>query len=333
MRDINEVKNLINNRLSWIKELSNEDCIIHPDMDGLLSMAFLQNFANMKQIVGVYDLDAFYVNNLDLLSQNNFKNLCAIDLDVSYLGIRSLGHHMTCVKSSENSVNINEFMGLTETPAKIVDNYYNKFPLNTVILLYSIFDIEPENDEEIALIVYADSVFENYRLYKSNVREWLIKLEQYEILDALDNRYEEIMKIIDNTIAPITNTIESRKKYSQCLLTYKKGKFNKTTYHYNKTSNEIIDLIRDITKWNTMYLPSELNKIKIFNNSKVVLSENYNDVSLIKKNIEKLDKFLKENSESIVSTSMTYKNQYKITTNRLNTTIKLINDNFQFVEK
>lgn len=303
-------------------------------MDGILSMAFLQHFANMEQIVGVYDLNAFFVNDEELLLEKNLKNLCAIDLDISYLGIRSIGHHMTCVKSSENSLNINEFMGLSSGPKSIVDNYSRKFPLNTIILLYILFDIEPESDEEIALIVYADSVFENYKNYKENVRSWLIKLEQYEILEALDNRYDKIMDIIDKQIAPITNTVvETKKKYSQCVLTYQKGYSNNITYNYNKNSKDIIDLINRLTGWYIKYLPEKLENKKIFNNSKVVLSENRADFTLIKDNIDKLKKFLEDNSKDIISSSMTYTNQYKITTNKPNYNIELVDNSFQFIKK
>lgn len=328
-----KLNSLLNDKLKWLKDLSKEDCIIHSDIDGLLSMAFLQNYANMKQIVGIYDLDAFYMSEFKYLTTKYFKNLCAIDLDVSYLGIRNIGHHMTCVNSSNNSLNINEFVNFNKNTNSIVDNYNQKFPLNTIILLYSIFNIQPKTDEEIALIVYADSVFENYNSYKNNVVKWLKFLGQYNILDALNNRYSDIIKIIDEKILPITKEFSSRKKYSQCLLTSKEEMYGIIVQKYNGNPIKLLNLIRKITNWNVIDLPNGLYNIKSFNNLKVILSDDSKDINLIKKNLKKLDTFLKENSKNIVSSSMTYRNEYKITVNKPDINIKLMDDKFQFVKR
>lgn len=325
------LNDLLNTRLSWLKDLSNEDVIIHSDIDGLLSMGFLQHYANMKQIVGLYDLETFYMKNEHYYKPEVFKNICAIDLDVSYCGIRNVGHHVTCVKSSPNSLNINEFINVSSTTDKCVDNYYKKFPLNTVILLYSIFNVQPKSDEEIALLIYADSVFENYTLYKENVTNWLKYFKQDIILDALENRYEKLLNIIDNKIAPITNTIKSRKQYSQCLLTSTEEMYGTIVYKYNGNPKNIINLIKEITNWNILDLPNELYEIKIFNNTKVVLSKEPKDSKTIKTNLKKLNDFLIKNEKYIVSSSMTYKNEYKITINLRNTLIRLINDEYKFV--
>lgn len=304
----------IRHRIDWIFDLSNKNIIIHSDIDGVLSMAFLQQYAGLKQIVGLYDLDTFYFIDKEYTKVSKFKDLIAIDLDISYYGIRNLGHHMTCVKSADNSLNINEYAGIAEN---LVSNYTQKYPLNTIILLYSIFGIEPSSDEEIALLIYADSVYQNFNQYNNNVVNWLTALKQHKILDALNNRYEKLMSIIRDKIVPITSKIKdtrycAKDKFSQCQLT-SSYYFNKQKRRkYNGNPKELIDLIRDITNWNVIDLPKNMFCKKTYFNKKVILGEK-SDLSTVRNNLLKLEKYIEENPNTIVSSSMAYINGYKIT--------------------
>lgn len=329
--------------VSWIYNLKNKNVIIHSDMDGLLCMAFLQHHAQLGQIVGLYDLETLYFTDPKFKLINNFKELIAIDLDMSLLGIKNIGHHMTCVKGGSNSLNINEFYKLDED---LYGNFFRKYPLNTVILLYSLFNIEPKSLEEIALIVYADSVFSNYINYSKNVTIWLKKLKQFKILNALENDFDKIMDIIDTKIKPITdlvkdNRVSKQDTYSQCHLTtsyYFNGEVRKK---YKGNPVELLSLIKEITNWNIIDLPSNLFCKVTYNNVKVSLIEekdkSIEDYSLkrniINKNIQKLDKFLEENKQSVLSSSMTYRDGFKVTINKLNADIALINGQYQFIKK
>lgn len=307
----------------WLKNLENENIIIHSDFDGIISMAFLQHYAKLKKIVGIYDLNTFYMKEKKYLKKDVFKDIIGIDLDISYFNIRGLGHHLTCL-SNDNCFNINEYYNVKNNPIK---NYYKKYPLNTIILLYSIFNIKPKTDEEIALLVYADSVFKNFKEYEYNVTNWLKLLNQYEILNALNNRYDKIKKIIDTKIAPVTSTYKDNRvssTYSQCPLTTKYIINNKTYYQYDKNSKPLLELIYKYTTWNIIDLPETFPYQRICNNIKIDLSnKKQKDISneelLI--NFNKLSKLLLDNNDMIVSNSMTYKSSIKITLNNNNNII------------
>lgn len=308
-----------NKNISWLfEDLSQTNAIIHSDIDGLLTMGFLQNYAGLKEIVGIYDLRTFHMKEEKYKTRKEFRKMVGLDLDISYFDIRNIGHHMTCVKSNEKSLNINDLYGLQED---LVNNYYRKYPLNTVILLYSLFNIKPKTDEEIALLVYADSVFGNYTdKYKKNVTYWLKILNQYEILDALENRCSTIQNIIDNQILPITSKIKDPRassKYSQCPLTqsvYIQAK-GKCIDIYNGNPKIILDLIRRITNWNIIDLPKQLLFTRECYVNTICLSKDKKNKDEIQAHLKKLKKFLLENKSDIVSSSMPYINSFRITTN------------------
>lgn len=324
--------NLLRNKVKWLFNLEKEKVIIHNDIDGILSMAFLQNYANLKQIVGIYDLDCFYFSQKDYLKVSNFKNLIALDLDISFLGIRNIGHHMTCFNTNTSSLNINEEYLLTKD--NIIDFYHKKYPLNTIILLYSLFGIEPNTDEEIALLIYADSVYKNYLDYKNNVSNWLKELNQYKILDALENRYDKLINIIISKIAPITNLYKdnrnnSKKAFSQCHITKKDYIYGKETYQYIGNPRHLLNLIKDITNWNLINLPNFLPYTRVCNNLSLSLGK---DTKTIKENLFKFSNFLMQNNSIIVSHCLIYRNSIKITISKNDKKIEMINNEFKLID-
>lgn len=321
-------------KIEWIYNLENESVIIHSDIDGILSMAFLQHHAGLKEIVGLYDLDTFYFKSEEYLKVSNFKKIIGIDLDISFFDIRHIGHHINCLMAGENSLNINEEFGMVDN---IIDNYYMKYPLNTIILLYSLFEIEPTTDEEIALIVYADSVFTNYINYKKNVVTWLKRLGQNNILNALENRFDNIMNIINSKIAPITNKFidqrySAKGKYSQCPLTKKVFQFGNLIPQYCGNPKDLLDLIRNITNWNVIDLPKSLYYKREYNNIPVSLGDKA-DINTLNKNIIKITNFLEENKHVVISSCMPYRNSLKVTLSKNDLAIKLVENEFKFVPK
>ena len=162
---------------------------------------------------GIYTLDKLYLVNK---TDKYHKDMVGIDLKCNSR-VHCIGHHMN-INYNPNSLNFNDLFGVSETFIK----FQNKCPLNTLILLYWLFDEKPKNDKEIAFLVYWDSVIWNHQQYHDNVVQWLKTLKMDEILDALENRRESLMNIIENEILPITNAFETgyeKSKLPQCNIT------------------------------------------------------------------------------------------------------------------
>lgn len=299
---LNEIRN--HKKLTWLMNMENEKAIIHNDIDGILTYAILNKYANLKKLVGIYDLDGLFVTDKKYLKEDELKNICGLDLDMNIDGMRTLGHHMTFTTNNA-ATNINDLFGIS---VNISSMYYSKYPLNTVLFLYAILGIKPKSDKEIALLIYADSVFTNFIKYKDNVIWWLEVLELSEVKDALINRYDVLMDIIDKEIAPIMAMIKDERKsstYSQSPLI---TKFSKK---YIGNPTHVLKLIKDTMGWEVDPLPSKLPYSKIYNN--ICLDVSKDTKKFQEDKFESIKAMFKKQGDEIISSSMTYKNSFKIT--------------------
>ncbi|QUH22042.1 hypothetical protein [Alkaliphilus sp. B6464] len=242
--------------LIWPNNLENEVFIIHNDIDGFICGMFIHNRGG--KIGGIYDLSSFYFTKYDYLL--NIEKLIGIDLDIDYKDMRCFGHHITA-DINKNGFNINNFMNLDINTKE----YFNsKCPLNTIILLYSLFNLKPKTDEEIAMLVYPDSVINNYDKFKDNVTNWLVILEQTEILDALQNRKDKILEIIDKKIVATVkgvfphssensqNINGDKRIYPQC-----NNYINYSTKNFNYDASILINMIDQLMGWKTENFPMQ----------------------------------------------------------------------------
>lgn len=316
------LERLFNTTMSWIKDLSNEKIIIHNDIDALLCAGFLGEYAKMNNIVGMYDTRIFYLKedipDKEFKKQSYLKECIGVDLDLTIEGMRTLGHHMTGIIRQGVSYNVNDIFNSLDNVAKGSTIYREKYPLNEIIFLYSLFGMQPQTDEEIALLVYADSVFTSYRDHMPNVRNWLKKLNQTKILDALDNRYPKIFGIICSRIVPLTKGFGTNKKFKQFTLT----RYNpiKSTYEYIGNPQFLIDFINKTMHWSMKSLPNKLMHKKMLYYYEIELCDRNNkDKNTINERLKKLNKVF-GGKDFVYSSSWAYEHVCKVTTSaKINT--------------
>lgn len=309
--------------LKWPNNIKNEKFIIHNDIDGIISGMFLHNKG--AEICGVYDLYSFNTTKKEYI--NNAEQLIGIDLDLNYRDMRCFGHHIVA-DLNKNGFNINNFMNLD---ISIKDYFTQKCPLNTIILLYSLFDLKPKNDREIAMLVYPDSVIKNYLTpaYKENVINWLKILKQEEIINALENRIDILLDIISQEIVnKIKDVFPHKSNHLQNLNNNKRVFPQCHNYINNKTGKFIYDiniLIETIDKmmgWETKNFPRKFLYKKIFYKNETY---EYNPNKKRKEKVSKIITFKKEDLPTVkerlkvlknllVSHSFTYKGGLQITT-------------------
>lgn len=324
------------NKLVWFDRLNEFKIIIHNDIDAILTGGFL--LQRGAEIVGMYDLRNIFYTKWEYknMMNKNPENILAMDLDINLKNIKCFGHHIV-PPFNPNAFNANDLLGITG------DNFTSKCPLNSILLLYSLYEIKPKNDYEIALILYADSVIDNYVKYKDNVVFWLTKLELLDFLDALENRFDKLIEIINEKIKPITikfevnedkegkiklqnsqNLNDSERKYPQCTqyIDFRTYTYQTTRYCTGEDGKpsikniegrieDLLKLVEDIMGWDMSKFPLQYCKY----------IDNFYKPSDYKIKFENKDyfnivKILEESKEDIVSMAFSYSNYLQITTYR-----------------
>lgn len=166
---------------TWYLNLENSKLLLTNDIDSLLSCYFLHKYFNC-QIKGFYDFKSIY-----FVENTERKNFIGIDLDAPQG--RTIGNHMVWYKN-ENSINPNNHFDY---------KYYKKYPLNTVLLILSLYnvDLKEFTDEQLKVLLAIDSAYKGY--YADNQHfidvytEWLDRLE----LRFLENRILKHMTITE----------------------------------------------------------------------------------------------------------------------------------------
>lgn len=318
----NDLLNNYRKQLVWPNNIENEELVIHTDIDGILSGLYLLNKG--AKIVGMYDLERFHF--IDNESKKNLKNHIYIDLDIDYKEVKSFGHHINA-RLNKNSFNLNHVFNLDADLEKL---FSNKCPLNTIILLYALYDEKPKTDEEIALMVYADSVILNYEKYTENMTNWLRLLGQDEILDALENRIEVLYKIIEEKIKPTLERSYSLnnhkqnlngdvRKFPQCnnLIDFKKKTFVNDISVIFELSKEILNFE---SEGFPLIFPENEKFVKnyrmVYNAEKELYEKENITINFERSLTKDFQRAIKEVKEHFVSHSFTYSNALQVTLNK-----------------
>lgn len=282
--------------------------ITNNDGDGIASMLFLLNHPLTREkavMKGLYTLDKLFLENKS--DKYLVKDMVGIDLEMQIKGMHCLGHHMN-ITYNPNSLNANDLFGVSED---LLKNFQSKCPLNTLILLYWLFDEKPKNDREIAFLVYWDSVIWNYQEYRANATEWLKALEMNEILEALQNRRENLMKIIQTEILPLTNPFRTgyeKSKLPQCNITPFYDREKKRFYFPQNQSPKSIDrvlyLMNQLMGWDTSAFLTTFNFRENYVYTTLAVDGKFQDFKRQLANIQ--DKF--------ISSAVTSKQKFRVTT-------------------
>lgn len=285
------------------------EVITNNDGDGLVSLLFLLNHPKTKNrtvMKGLYTLDKMYL--VEKKDRYRLDKMIGIDLDMQIKGMHCLGHHMN-ISFNENSLNANDLFGIS---TNMTNNYTRKCPLNTLFLLYWLFNQRVRSDREIAFLVYWDSVLYNYEHYKSNVTNWLKKLGFEEVLDGLENRLDAIKEIIQKEILPYTLPFKTGYEKSgmpQCTILPSYDRANKRFFFSKnsqspKTMEAFLTFIRRYTGWDTSKVATEF-----------ACRENYVYTTFsIGQDFDVFKEQLKSIQEPFISSAVTLKDQFRLTT-------------------
>lgn len=306
---LKQIPNTINKRelIPWIN-WSSIPVIANNDGDGIASSLFLLNHPltrNKIEMKGIYTLDKLYlVNKAD---KNHIKDMVGIDLEMQIEGMYCLGHHMN-INYNPNSLNFNDLFGVSEN---LLINFHNKCPLNTLMLLYWLFNEKPKSDREIAFLVYWDSVIYNYQQYRKNVVRWLKALEMDEILDALENREKDLYNIIEQEILPVTNAFKTgfeKSNLPQCNVFPKYNRERKIFYFRQgnspKSITKVLGLMNKMMGWETSGFKTEFHFRENYIFTTFVVEGKFMD---FKKQLENI-------KNKFISSAVTSKQNFRVTT-------------------
>jgi hypothetical protein len=179
----------------WLFE-EKQNYIISNDVDGLLSGLLLQHCVN-GSIVGVYDCKQLYVcKDIDV------NDAIFVDIEIWRSQVRSIGHHMLCYSpknlTSKIEHNLHQCIQPNIIDKKFVNKQYGeKYPLGTIHLLWSLFEMSLNNIDYTWLLM-ADGMLNNYMKYSANVIRWLEKLNLIQLVDHTTNLHRDIRLKIDS---------------------------------------------------------------------------------------------------------------------------------------
>lgn len=160
-------------RFPWIIE-KNKNCIISPDVDGILCGLFMSYYFEWK-IVGYYD-------GKQLCCKKNCKpNECVfLDMEIYRRNYKSIGQHMVLYNKNYLPENWNNFDNcinpniLREFDAN--KNFKTKYPFGTIHLLLCIAKMKIDfiiPSSAITGLLYVDGTFKNLLNYPENCISWL----------------------------------------------------------------------------------------------------------------------------------------------------------------
>ena len=166
--------------------------VIGNDLDSVLSACFLkQKFG--WDVSAVYDYKNLWVGEQRELFLEKFNSgkLIAIDLDVYYAKVFSLGHHILEHRESDSlpgharTLNPNFIRGIN------VADFKRKYPLGTIHFLLWLLGCHPLSRECLLTVWLADSSFINAQSHRfaKNVREWV---ENFLDLDLFKQMLGEV---------------------------------------------------------------------------------------------------------------------------------------------
>lgn len=181
------MKQEIKDRLpTWWKSLKGLDAVISNDIDSLTGYYFIKKVFPDVGLKGFFDFETYY-------DAGSKRRAFTIDLDT--LQGRAFGNHMT-YHTNPDAINLNNLYNI---------KYHEKYPLNTVLLILSLydFDLESFTDEQLKIILAIDSAYKGFYTkndyFKGIYITWLDRLDigflESRILDNMTVQdFKEIQK-------------------------------------------------------------------------------------------------------------------------------------------
>lgn len=192
----------------WIIK-RNQNAIISPDTDGILSGLFMSLRFDWK-IVGFYD------GKLLKIKPGLRPSDCIfLDMEILRSNIRSIGHHMNIhnlnskpdnyEKLMTNCINPNYLRGFDRS-----HNFSRKYPLGTIHLLMAIADsVDPSNSyldkDGFGAIFFADGIWKILFKYTENVMDWF----EFLNIDNNSNWWQKLQNLSVIDLIKEINTLIS----------------------------------------------------------------------------------------------------------------------------
>ncbi len=182
------------------------DVVLSPDLDGVLSYFFLVEYLKKKNItssvIGQYNSEEL----VSFVGNPKFENALYLDLDVRFAKHVIGQHYIDDVAVPDTYFNPNIFFRVAQ--------YTSKYCFGTChLLLWALFDkddfpiLNPSDGKvnpAISLVVHADSMYSNCRVYHRNAMSWTRKL-----FGDIDNSPFILKHLLDKTY------------FNNCLMNHK----------------------------------------------------------------------------------------------------------------
>lgn len=239
--------------------------IIHNDYDGLISGLFLYNKTKLP-LNGIFQINSqknmdtnLYCNDIEYLNDFVFNDCSIINKNCV-----TIDHHSVLTQFyNENNYNCNKYTEYKDITKG--SNFHHKNPTGNICWLLYLFGepVDTYTYKQKLMIVLADSLYDNFRKYPSNCRDWLDDMglqTLYSVLksdslegDIIDLKkelclYNQGYQILNNNKEFVSNVFDREPITTQLLL----------------------DKIADIMDWNKMSLPEFKHKIILENEIKQI---------------------------------------------------------------
>ncbi|WP_143452678.1 hypothetical protein [Konateibacter massiliensis] len=153
-------KRLLNGN-EWIDSVDKYGLILTDDLDSLLGCAILKAVKDWD-IEQVFLFKANKAKDKDYLGVTNNATHEAIGVDFAMVNGKCFDNHLTAF--SYNDIENPESINLNRTCEIHRGNYFRKYNLSTVLLLWSLYDLPKENlsDELMMLLIAIDGSYEGF---------------------------------------------------------------------------------------------------------------------------------------------------------------------------
>ena len=187
-------------RHPWLRD-RDRPTIIFPNLDGLLSAAFLHHHLGWR-VTGYYENETLWLSQA---AREDWGRLVWVDLDVCRPGSRSIGHGVLTPGENVPSAlrhccNPNLLAGIG------ADRFATRYPFSTIIFLLWLHDSALRKSLVARLLVLAaDSVWIKARQDRENGRRWRESLPGYDwkwLFTQVDTQLFE-RRMRDQLLAPL----------------------------------------------------------------------------------------------------------------------------------
>lgn len=170
----------------WYEDTKKYDLILTDDIDSLMSCAILKAVKNWDiEYVMLFKLDKN--KSIDYMGITSNATNEAVGVDLALQNGKSFDNHLSKLHSddkwNEKCINLNFIKDVTR------QNYFKKYNLSTVLLLWSLYDLPiPETEEGKMILLTIDSSYYSHFSRYQNDRE-MNKFYMCDVL-GLDELYE-----------------------------------------------------------------------------------------------------------------------------------------------